>query len=88
MLAQHAKNISSNEAECERQFSQSLEIVTAFLPVIGYDQATQLVQDFKKQSGAPNFRIFLEQQLGKELVDQTLSPQNLMALGYREPQNR
>jgi len=82
MLATHAEGIEADEAECERQFFQSLEIVTAFLPTIGYERATELVEAFKK-TGRTDFKIYLESELGTELVAKTLSPQNLMALGHR-----
>lgn len=82
MLARHAEGIEANEAECERQFNASVEIVTAFLPSIGYDRATGLAEAFRK-SGRNDFRNYLENELGAELVAKTLSPQNLMALGHR-----
>jgi aspartate ammonia-lyase len=82
MLAKHAEGIAADEAECERQFNSSVEIVTAFLPVIGYDKATVLVTQFKNQDQS-DFRTYLENALGAELVAKTLSPQNLMALGHR-----
>jgi len=82
MLTKHAEGIVANEAECERQFNASLEIVTAFLPVIGYDRATTLVEDFRKTPSS-DFRAYLVGELGEELVEKTLSPQNLMALGHR-----
>jgi len=80
MLAKHADGIEADETECERQFNASVEIVTAFLPAIGYEKATELVGAF---DGSADFKQFLVQELGKELVAQTLSPQNLMALGHR-----
>lgn len=80
MLANHADGIEANEEECERQFNASVEIVTAFLPEIGYDRATELVHAF---DGSCSFRTYLENELGGELVCKTLSPQNLMALGHR-----
>ncbi len=86
ILAGHAEEIEADEAECARQFNASVEIITAFLPVIGYDRSTVLVQQFKALSGPAgqfDFRTFLENELGAELVARTLSPQNLMALGYR-----
>ncbi len=83
MLAGHAEGIKADEAECEQQFSRSLEIVTAFLPAIGYERATELVETFKA-AGQTNFKAYLENELGAELVEKTLSPQNLMALGHRE----
>jgi len=82
MLARHAEGIVANEAECERQFNASLEIVIALLPEIGYDRATALVEEFK-QTPSSDFRAYLSGALGEELVEKALSPQNLMALGYR-----
>ncbi|MDF7800776.1 lyase family protein [Pontiellaceae bacterium B1224] len=82
MLANHAESILADEAECERQFFQSLEIITAFLPTIGYERATQLVETFKK-TDQMNFKEYLNEQFGAELVDKTLAPQNLMAMGHR-----
>ncbi len=83
MLADHAEGIEADEAECHRRFDASLEIVTAFLPAIGYDRATELVGAFK-QTGRTDFRKYLVEELGEELVNGTLSPQNLMALGHRK----
>jgi len=83
MLAKHAEGIEADEAECERQFNASVEIITAFLPSIGYDKATHLVEAFK-QTGRTDFKTYLENELGTQLVENTLSPQNLMALGHRE----
>jgi aspartate ammonia-lyase len=82
MLAKHGEGIVADEAECERQFNASLEIITAFLPVIGYDRATELVEAFKK-TDQTDFRGYLVKELGGPVVEQTLSPQNLMALGHR-----
>jgi aspartate ammonia-lyase len=82
MLTKHVGGITADEAVCERQFNASVEIVTAFLPVIGYEKATELVEAFK-QTDRSDFRAYLADQLGEETVGKTLSPQNLMALGYK-----
>ena len=82
MLSNHAEGIEADEAECERQFNSSLEIITAFLPTAGYDRATELIEAFK-QTGRTDFATYLAEELGEELVAKTLSPQNLMALGHR-----
>ena len=80
MLSNHAEKIEADETECERQFNSSVELVTAFLPSIGYDRATELVHAF---DDSIDFKTFLENELGVELVEKTLSPQNLMAMGHR-----
>ncbi len=81
ILAAHAANISADEQACLRHVNQSATIITAFLPHIGYDKAECLVKEFEK-SNEPLFRTFLENNLGKKLVDTVLSPQSLMSLGH------
>ena len=82
MLARHAEGIEADEIECRRRFDASTEIVTAFLPLIGYDRAGKLVETFR-QTGGSDFRRFLEERLGRETVARVLAPENLMALGHR-----
>jgi aspartate ammonia-lyase len=87
MLAAHAEGIEADEAECSRQFNASVEIITAFLPVIGYDKATGLVESYKARAdatGTADFKTYLVNELGAALVEKTLSPQSLMALGHRD----
>jgi aspartate ammonia-lyase len=82
MLARQAEGIEADEAECARQFSRSVEIITAFLPAIGYERATDLVEVFKAAQRT-DFKNYLIEELGEDRVEQTLSPQNLLALGHR-----
>jgi aspartate ammonia-lyase len=58
-------------------------IITALLPVIGYEKATQFIAEFSSGS-QNNMRQFLEEKLGKELIDQIFSPYQLTALGYKD----
>lgn len=82
-LAGHIGRISADEQRCRGYFERSQMIVTAFLPVIGYARAQELVREFRA-SGGNNVREFLEEKLGKELVGKILSPARLTALGYQE----
>ncbi|MCK5305764.1 MAG: aspartate ammonia-lyase [Candidatus Omnitrophica bacterium] len=61
----------------------SLAIMTAFLPVIGYEKATKLLKEFSSSQGK-SIKDFLTNRLGKELVDKTLSAGNLTSLGHKE----
>ena len=81
MLAPHVAGIRANAEKCRERANRSPTLITAFLPHIGYDRAQELAHEFKA-SGQTDFRGFLEQRLGRELVDKTLSPENLTALGY------
>jgi aspartate ammonia-lyase len=83
VLARHADGITANETRCRESFDLSPMIVTAFLPYIGYDRASEILQSFLA-SGRKNVREFLQEKLGMETVERALSPERLISLGYRE----
>jgi aspartate ammonia-lyase len=85
MLANHVQGIAANENACRSHVDNSTSIVTAFLPEIGYEAAQKLVQEYSTR-GKGTFRAFLEGKLGNKAVASTLSPQNLMALGFKDAQ--
>jgi aspartate ammonia-lyase len=82
MLSGHVDGITADEARCRYYFDKSHSIITAFVPLIGYDRCNELLAEFKK-SGGTEFRKFLEDSLGVEAVNKTLSPYNLLGLGYK-----
>jgi len=83
MLTKHAKDIEADQGRCQERLYASPEIITAFVPQLGYDRCTELVKKYNDQNEY-NVRGFLEHELGKETVAKTLAPQNLMALGHRD----
>jgi len=83
MLALHVEGINADAEKCREYFEKSPALITAFLPAIGYDKASELLREFKA-AGSVNLREFLSKKLGKELVEKTLSPYNLVSLGYRD----
>lgn len=95
LLAKQVRNIAADEACCRAHFDASPLIVTALLPRIGYERAAALVREFQQTTPAgaaapasgSGIRSFLENRLGKALVDEILSPSHLTALGYRRHGN-
>ena len=83
MLSAHAEKIEVNRDRCLERLAASPEIITAFIPRLGYDRCTELVKKYEQQN-EQTVREFLENELGKETVEKTLSPQNLMSLGHRK----
>lgn len=83
LLAEHIRAIAVNPRKCADYFDHSPMIITALLPVIGYERATELMKEFSSGQ-QKNMRIFLEQKLGKDVVAQHLSPFALTALGYKD----
>jgi len=81
-LSNHIRAVVANASKCSEYFDHSPMIITALLPAIGYEQATELMQEFTSNK-ENNMRLFLEQKLGKEIVDKYLSPFALTALGYK-----
>jgi aspartate ammonia-lyase len=83
LLTEHVRGIETNKEKCEEYFDASPMIITALLPVTGYEKATQFITEFSSR-GEKNMRRFLEEKLGKALIDKVLSPYQLTALGYKD----
>ncbi|MBF0490383.1 MAG: aspartate ammonia-lyase [Candidatus Omnitrophica bacterium] len=84
IFAKHIKTIEANESRCRHYLEHSQEIITAFVPFIGYEHCQDILKEFQKIPGSKHFREFLQDKFGKELVGQVLSPQNLLSLGYHK----
>jgi len=99
LLAAHVRGLTADEVRCRALFDASPMIVTALVPLIGYDRATELIKEFHERlpegdgtvlppegdaAGARSIRTFLEEKLGKKLIDEVLSAYRLTALGYRK----
>ncbi len=82
ILATYVRGITADSRQCREYFEHSPMIITALLPVTGYEQATQLLAEFK-QTGTKNMRKFLEEKLGESIVEKVFSSASLTALGHR-----
>ncbi|MGO9412459.1 MAG: aspartate ammonia-lyase [Spirochaetia bacterium] len=82
-LAGHVRGIGADELRCRAFFERSPMIVTALLPHMGYDKATDLVRQFLA-SGQENILEFLREKLGDHLVSEVFSAQSLVALGHKD----
>lgn len=83
LLAGHILRIVPDRDRCQFHLDRSPMILTALLPFLGYERATELIATFHREKHA-NVRAFLEMKLGRELVEKLLSPYALTALGYRK----
>ncbi|MDD5712445.1 MAG: aspartate ammonia-lyase [Smithellaceae bacterium] len=86
LLAEHISRITADEVVCRRFFDRSPMIITALLPVVGYEKATELIAEFHRQEGK-SVRRFLEEKLGADVVERTFSPYQLTALGFHDEQD-
>jgi aspartate ammonia-lyase len=83
ILTRHIDGIRADEERCRYYFDRSRTLITAFVPVVGYDRCNELLKEFDSAK-EENLRVFLTGRLGVEIVDKTLSPHNLVGLGYRK----
>jgi len=89
LLADHVRGVTADEETCRRAFDRSPMLVTALVPHVGYERATELIREYRdlEKRSLPEgrtMRTFLEETLGKERIDRILSPWSLVALGYRK----
>lgn len=83
LLSDHIRGIQADSARCAFYFEHSPMIITALLPLIGYDRATDLLKTFY-EGPDKNMKSFLEQIFGKETIGKYLAPFALTALGYKD----
>lgn len=87
MLARHLKTIEAVPEVCASHLAASPMIITALLPQIGYSRAEQLLEEYRRSTpghAAGDFRTFLADKLGRDVVDKTLSAQALTQTGFTE----
>ena len=82
MLAEHCGRIEADREGCRRSLGSATAVITAFLPRVGYERATELVAEFETTDDE-DVVAFLKQRLGEDLVSDVLSAESLTALGYR-----
>ncbi|NLD94851.1 MAG: aspartate ammonia-lyase [Fibrobacter sp.] len=82
MLASHVDKIEVNALLCEQYAHRSVTLITAFLPIVGYEKAEKIVKEYEGVKDM-NFIQFLELKLGSDLVKQVVTPAGLMALGFK-----
>lgn len=84
MMNRHVPGIKVNKRVCENSLYRSTSIITAFIPQLGYEKCEKIVAKYQELGENGNFRDFLENELGEDLVNDLLKPAKLMALGYRK----
>lgn len=72
------EGITANREHCRREMLNSISIVTALNPVIGYKNSTKIAKE-ALETGRSVYDIVLEHGvLSKEELDEILAPQNLI----------
>lgn len=88
-LARHIALIRADEDACARLVDHNPMTVTAFVPIVGYDGARNLLDGWHTDARGLSFRTYLIDRLGGETVARALSPAALTSLGFPdEPSQR
>lgn len=81
IFATHIERIEADADVCKRKSCTSEALITAFVPSIGYEKATDLMRAFKA-SNQKDIVQFLHEHLDPKLIERVLSPTAITALGY------
>jgi len=74
--------ITANREHCRRQVEQSIGLVTALNPLLGYERSSAIARE-ALESGRPVYEIVLEKgYLSREELDQALLPENMTRPRY------
>lgn len=87
-LARHVDGIEADPATCQRFLENSPTLITALLPLIGYQQAQAVSKEFML-SKEQNLRKFLSERFGEDAIRRALSSEALLLPGnpdnFRKP---
>ncbi|MDD3030054.1 MAG: aspartate ammonia-lyase [Alphaproteobacteria bacterium] len=85
-LAKHIEGIVPHPDRCRAFVEDSPTLLTALLPLIGYEKARSLMKEFEaaqQTSQPPHLKDFLTENLGPDFVEKLLSDTNFIQLGYK-----
>lgn len=87
-LAPYVADTLADEERCRAYLYASPSLMTALVPLLGYEACEGLVRDYLGEGpDRPDVREFLVARLGEEVALKALSPENLMSLGFRDHGN-
>ena len=72
------EGIKANEAGCRNYLHQSIGIVTALNPIIGYKNSTKIAKEALETGGSVYDLVLQHGVLTKEELDTILSPENMI----------
>ncbi len=77
LAARCITGIEANRAICRSYVENSIGLVTALVPVIGYEQAAAIAKEALKGGGSVYDLVLQKGTLSKERLDDILSPENM-----------
>ncbi len=78
LLHRCVSGITANEARCREMVMNSIGLVTALNPVLGYDVCTQVAKEALEQNIGVYELVLAKKLLSKEKLDELLKPENMI----------
>ena len=72
------KGITANEAVCAANVKNSIGIVTALNPYLGYEICTQLAKEALETNASVYDLVLQKQLMSKHTLDNALAPENMV----------
>jgi aspartate ammonia-lyase len=72
------KGITANEKHCRRMVENSIGLVTALNPHLGYEVCTQLAKEALEKNASVYHLVLEKKLLSREELDKLLSPENMV----------
>lgn len=77
------QDLKANEEQCRKNVLNSTALITAIIPVVGYEKASTIVNDAKREQ-KPIWNAILDSELINELeLNDLISPETVCRLGSR-----
>ena len=77
--------ITANREHCRRQVENSIGLVTALNPILGYERSTEIASEAMRTGGSV-YQIVLEKgYLSRDQLDELMSPENMLRPRYFAP---
>jgi aspartate ammonia-lyase len=85
LCAHCVEGIEADEARCRAHVEDSTAILTALVPVLGYERACEVAQRVKATGKTVREIVLSEHLLSTEAFDQLTSPETVCRLGSPNP---
>lgn len=80
--------IEANETQCKQYVRSSTASVTALIPVLGYEKASEILKEARECGLTVRDVVIRRQILTEAQFDQLISPETVCRLGHPEPERR
>jgi aspartate ammonia-lyase len=83
MLQTHCiRDLKANEGQCRRNVLNSTALITAIIPVIGYEKASEIVEAAKEQQISIKQAILNSNLVNEQVLNELISPEAVCRLGF------